>query len=183
MAASRIFLPVVPGLLVTALLAASPARSADMWRPSYNWGTSIESPSVRARVQRHFSYMYNGVPERFKDARPPVPATPERISEGREIYAGYCASCHRMDGSGGGDAALGLAPSPALLTYLVKRDGAADEYLMWSIAEGGGRFKTAMPAFENRLSPDEIWKVVAFMRAGFPEGPGESAPAGPAKSR
>jgi mono/diheme cytochrome c family protein len=26
-----------------------------------------------------------------------------------------------------------------------------------------------MPAFKNKLSREEIWKIIAYMRAGFPE--------------
>jgi len=46
---------------------------------------------------------------------------------------------------------------------------AIDPYLLWTIAEGGAEFDTEMPAYKNILSQDEIWKIVAFMRAGFPE--------------
>ncbi|MEZ5904811.1 MAG: cytochrome c [Geminicoccaceae bacterium] len=58
----------------------------------------------------------------------------------------------------------------------------ADEYLLWTIAEGGGRPGTDMPAFAGTLSEEEIWKIISLMRAGFPEagtprsGPGRSAP-------
>ena len=47
---------------------------------------------------------------------------------------------------------------------------AVDEYLLWSISEGGRQFDTEMPAFKGTLSREEIWKVIAFMRAGFPAG-------------
>ncbi|MEX2454005.1 MAG: cytochrome c [Rhodospirillaceae bacterium] len=157
-----------------------PVAAADMWKPTYMWGADIDSPSVRARMQRHWTYMYNGVPERFRNARPPRPATLKRIAEGRDIYARDCAGCHRMDGMGGGDAALGLAPSPALLSYLIQRPGAADEYLLWTVADGGRLFGTGMPEYASRLATDDIWKVVAFMRAGFPpdaaEGPARTPP-------
>jgi mono/diheme cytochrome c family protein len=47
---------------------------------------------------------------------------------------------------------------------------AVDEYLLWTISEGGKPFDTDMPAFKDVLTPEEIWQVIAFMRAGFPEG-------------
>lgn len=43
------------------------------------------------------------------------------------------------------------------------------EYMLWTISEGGQSFRTAMPAFKDSLSEDDIGKIVGFMRAGFPE--------------
>ncbi|MEQ9122441.1 MAG: cytochrome c, partial [Alphaproteobacteria bacterium] len=51
---------------------------------------------------------------------------------------------------------------------LIQRPAAADEYLLWTISEGGAMFDTPMPGFKNTLSRDEIWSIIAFMRAGFP---------------
>jgi mono/diheme cytochrome c family protein len=45
---------------------------------------------------------------------------------------------------------------------------AVDEYLLWTISEGGKPFGTAMPTFKDTLTKEQIWKVIAFMRAGFP---------------
>ena len=45
----------------------------------------------------------------------------------------------------------------------------ADEYLLWAISEGGAPFGTDMPAFKDALSQDEIWQIIAYMRAGFPK--------------
>ena len=56
---------------------------------------------------------------------------------------------------------------------LASRSISVDEYLLWSIAEGGKQFGTNMPAFKGTLSRREIWEIVSYMRAGFPE-PGPS---------
>jgi mono/diheme cytochrome c family protein len=44
---------------------------------------------------------------------------------------------------------------------------AIDSYLLWTISEGGVAFGTKMPAFKNALSKQQIWQVVAYLRAGF----------------
>ena len=62
-----------------------------------------------------------------------------------------------------------LMPSPALLAYMIKRPISVDEYLLWAIADGGEAFATAMPAFKDKVSREDIWKIVAYMRAGFPQ--------------
>ena len=61
-----------------------------------------------------------------------------------------------------------LLPSPALLAFIIQRPISVDEYLLWSIAEGGKQFDTEMPAFKTILTRDEIWQIIGYMRAGFP---------------
>ena len=34
--------------------------------------------------------------------------------------------------------------------------------------EGGDPFGTEMPAFKDRLTEEQIWQIIAYMRAGFP---------------
>jgi mono/diheme cytochrome c family protein len=41
--------------------------------------------------------------------------------------------------------------------------------MVWTISEGGALFGTDMPAFKNTLSRDDIWRIVTYMRAGFPK--------------
>lgn len=43
-----------------------------------------------------------------------------------------------------------------------------DNFLYWSIAEGGASFNTAMPAFREALNPGDIWSIIAWLRAGLP---------------
>jgi mono/diheme cytochrome c family protein len=69
---------------------------------------------------------------------------------------------------GHGEAGLALYPSPALLADLIRMPRAVDEYLLWTISEGGEPFATAMPAFKDKLTREQIWQIVTFMRAGFP---------------
>ena len=93
---------------------------------------------------------------------------PKAITAGGEVYRANCIACHGPRGRGDGDAGLDLVPSPALLTGLTDKKTAVDEYLLWTVSEGGQAFGTAMPAFKNRLSEDQIWQVIAYLRAGFP---------------
>ena len=51
---------------------------------------------------------------------------------------------------------------------MIQRPISVDEYLLWSIAEGGKQFDTEMPAFKDTLAREDIWKIIAYMRAGFP---------------
>jgi mono/diheme cytochrome c family protein len=69
---------------------------------------------------------------------------------------------------GDGEVAKSLSPSPALLAHMIQMPMSVDEYMLWSISDGGSAFGTAMPAFKDVLTNDEIWKIVTYMRAGFP---------------
>jgi mono/diheme cytochrome c family protein len=124
--------------------------------------------SLRWRMTRHDAFIRDGVPAAYAGARNPRTRTPETIKEGGALYARECAACHEDAGMGDGDAGNALYPSPALLAYLLRRPQAADEYLQWAIFEGGEPFGTAMPAFKDSLTRDQIWQIITYMRAGFP---------------
>ena len=107
-------------------------------------------------------------PGAYRGARSTVRATPQVIAEGRTLYSNNCASGHGAQGLGDGQAGRSLEPSPALLRRFVQMPMSGDEYLLWTISEGGERFGTDMPAFEDKLGEEDIWKIIAYMRAGFP---------------
>lgn len=113
--------------------------------------------------------MHGGLPAEYRGMWSPLKETSEVVRSGGELYNQKCAVCHGTQGMGDGEAAKALNPSPALLAYMIQMPMSVDEYLMWSIAEGGAQFGTNMPAFKDTLSRDEIWKIIAYMRAGFPE--------------
>ena len=43
---------------------------------------------------------------------------------------------------------------------------AEDDFLYWTISEGGEQFGSAMPAFKSTLKPNEIWAIVTALRSG-----------------
>lgn len=132
------------------------------------WGWGMMRPGQQARMQRHWTYMNEGVPAAYRGARNPLRSTDQTLTAGAALYAENCASCHGPTGFGDGEEGRSLTPSPALLTYLVQMPMAGDEYLLWTVSEGGQRFGTDMPAFKDTLTEDQIWSIIAYMRAGFP---------------
>lgn len=146
----------------------------DMWNPywaqRHMWGPGPMGSGMRHRMMRHRTFMQQGVPEAYHGARNPLNPDSSVIGEGGVLYQENCASCHGMTGMGDGEAARSLNPSPALLAYMIQMPMSVDEYMYWSISDGGAAFGTAMPAFKDILSEDEIWKIVTYMRAGFPAG-------------
>jgi mono/diheme cytochrome c family protein len=148
-------------------------KDVDFWQPLWMqrelWGPGKMPPGMRARLLRHTTYLQYGVQKQYQGVQSTVGATPPVIAAGGRLYAQHCAACHGEQGLGDGDASNSLLPSPALLAFMVQRPISVDEYLLWSISEGGKDFGTAMPAFKDALSRDDIWRIVAYMRSGFPE--------------
>lgn len=91
------------------------------------------------------------------------------LQRGAVVYTQHCLSCHGKEGVGDGAAGRSLSPSPGNLVWLsdVPRKQ-WDAYMYWTIAEGGAGLGTAMPAYKDRLSADEIWAVTAYVQAYLP---------------
>ena len=132
------------------------------------WGPGMMGPGQRQRMARHWTFMHSGIPLEYRGQRSPFQLAPDVVQSGGMFYQRECAECHGVQGMGDGESAKALNPSPALLAYMIQTPMSVDEYLMWSIAEGGKAFGTDMPAFKDKLESDDIWKIIAFMRAGFP---------------
>ncbi len=143
---------------------------SNMWKEGQTtpWEMKNMSPEQRQRLARHSAFMNKDVPQIYLDAENDVGYTTQAIVAGGDLYAAHCAKCHGDTGLGNGEAAGDLAPSPALLAYLMDQPIAIDPYLLWTISEGGVPFGTAMPAFKDTLSKEQIWQIVAYLRAGFP---------------
>jgi mono/diheme cytochrome c family protein len=147
-------------------------QSVDYWQPLWMqrelWGPGQMPPGMRARLLRHFTYMQYGVQKQYEGAKSTVGNSKGAIEAGGKLYAEKCATCHGKGGMGDGDPPRSLLPSPALLAFMIQRPVSVDEYLLWSIAEGGAQFQTEMPAFKDTLTQADIWMIIAYMRAGFP---------------
>ena len=93
----------------------------------------------------------------------------EHYQEGMRVYYQNCLPCHgdRLDGQGH----FGHGFSPTPLAF----DGATiaqltESFVFWRIAKGGPGlpregtpWNSAMPAWENFLTEDEIWSVIIFL--------------------
>jgi mono/diheme cytochrome c family protein len=153
---------------------AVPHALGDLWRgeaPEPSWSGEQAATGYALRSKRHKSFMQGGVPPEYRNARSPYPAADMLLPEGGGLYAAACAICHGPEGFGDGEAAMDLRLPPAFLAYMIESPDLIDQYLMWTIAEGGTEFGSSMPAYKTFLTNREIWKIVAYMRAGFPDQP------------
>jgi mono/diheme cytochrome c family protein len=151
----------------------TPQRGFDYWQPDWMvrelWGPGSMPKGMMVRLLRHTTYMQYGVPKGYEGAKSTVSTGSQTIALGGKLYAEQCAMCHGRDGMGDGDPGRAVSPSPALLAYMIRRPISVDEYLLWAILDGGKQFDSEMPAFKDKLSRDDIWRVIAYMRAGFPD--------------
>ena len=104
-----------------------------------------------------------------------------RVHNGFRIYRAKCLQCHGAPGIAPDDLAYGMTPAPASLVATAREWEASEIY--WVIRNGIKM--SGMPAWAYRLSDNEIWDVVAFVRrlpAFSPRGYAEweaSVPAAP----
>lgn len=115
---------------------------------------------------RHVFYMHNGLPSAYAGKTNPLAETPAVLAQGRKLYAANCASCHGPEGRGDGPLAANLNPPPADLDWTMSMPISQDDFLYWTIAEGGAQFGSAMPAFKTTLKPDQIWSIITALRSG-----------------
>jgi putative copper resistance protein D len=94
-------------------------------------------------------------------ATSPVRYTTGTIARGGALFAQHCTECHGASGQGDGPAAASLPTKPANLPEHAPHHRAGDLY--WWIAHGIP--DTPMPGFSAQLSIQEIWSVVAYLRA------------------
>jgi mono/diheme cytochrome c family protein len=154
------------GLLLAAfVLPALAQMGRDMM------GGGMMGEGMMGGMARHMYYMHNGVPAVYRGQTSSLKVTPQVIQEGAALYAQQCAGCHGARGFGDGEAGQDLQPPPANLASMIRMPMLNDEFLLWTVSEGGAPLGTGMPAFKGVLSTEEIWKIAAFMRAGFPSLP------------
>lgn len=113
---------------------------------------------------RHHYVMNNGIESTYQNLANPLTATSENLKEGAELFRTNCSVCHGETGVGDGPGSKGLNPPPANLPFNVKSTMVDDPFLFWTISEGGGMLKSAMPPFKTALSNEQIWKVILHLR-------------------
>jgi len=94
--------------------------------------------------------------------RPPIPYDVASIASGERLFQQHCAPCHGLGSAREGPAARGLPRSPADLLAPPTRAHTAGDLFWWTTI---GFPRNGMPGFGDRLSDEERWDVVNFLRA------------------
>lgn len=94
----------------------------------------------------------------------------EHLAVGARVYVRNCVPCHgdRLDGSG--QFAHAFDPVPADFTSNGTIAQLTESYVFWRIAKGGPGlpregtpWNSAMPAWEDFLTANEIWSVILYL--------------------
>ena len=141
------------GLVLMALLLALAILQLGLFptnadaRPS-SLEYKIAESALDASMRRHAPHLAN-----------PVAVTPDTLIEGANLYTMNCSQCHGT---------LDFKPSPLEhSTYppppqLLLRPLTSPEWHTFYTIRTGIRY-TAMPAWENALSDEQIWKITGFL--------------------
>lgn len=100
----------------------------------------------------------------YIDKTQPYTLDEKTWDEGRKIYLERCYTCHGCAGKGDGPYAYMNNARPADLRQ-PRFKGMEPSFFMWRISEGVAG--TVMPQWEQSLSEEERWKVIAFIQGGF----------------
>lgn len=115
----------------------------------------------------------------------PIPADDVSIAAGRAVYEANCLVCHGPAGRGDGPGAASIDPPyPPPADFLTGHARAHydGEFFNWIKF---GKPPTAMPGFADRLTDEDIWHVINYLRwlQRQPEGSGGAGePSTPAPS-
>ena len=99
------------------------------------------------------------VPDNFKSIKNPVAQSDASTKAGLAVFTKNCASCHGKAGLGDGVKARTLKDFPGNFS---KADfqSLADGDIFYRTKTGRGE----MPKYDGKLSDDDIWNVVNYMR-------------------
>ena len=136
---------VAAGLLLGLAVATACERESRRfatWPPSASPGTTVREVALQP-----------GPPTPDVDLRGPYDGNAYGVSEGKRLYAQMnCSGCHFQGGGG-------IGPPLMDATWIY---GSQPENIFETIVEGR---PNGMPAFRGKLSTDQVWQLVAYVRS------------------
>jgi mono/diheme cytochrome c family protein len=99
-------------------------------------------------------------PAAARNLQNPVPATADSVDKGMTNYSTHCQSCHGEKGDGKGTRAEKLSIAPTNFTDARAMGQITDGELFWKISHG----RRPMPSFQDKLTEQERWQLVDYIR-------------------
>ncbi|HTP41345.1 MAG TPA: cytochrome c [Nitrospiria bacterium] len=122
----------------------------------------LEQRVIHPAPPREYAQLYN-----------PLPHSPENILAGKGMFIAYCSPCHGTGLNGKGPASVGFNPPPANFVDPGTIAQLQESYLFWRISTGGvglpvesQPWNSAMPRWETRIAPENIWRIIMYEYAG-----------------
>lgn len=123
------------------------------------------APGAGGQQQPDFSKNTWELPDDADKTKNPVASSAESIAKGKELYTertkGNCVFCHGETGAGNEANLARLRRKPADISNKERMAAMTDGELFWKISKG---ITGIMPAGERRMSEEERWHVVNYIR-------------------
>ncbi len=148
--------------VAAAALAAALGGCSNDWRTDMWYQPSVR-PEDAPRPQPERSVPLGAGPryesrDDTEDLVDPVPATPQSLARGHELFLARCAPCHGKEGHGGGPVSKFFPPAPDL-AYVKVRE--RSDGFVWGTISYGGK---AMPPAREGLTANDRWNLVNWVR-------------------
>ena len=147
-----------------AATSSQNANSSTTTNRNQNDSRSIGAPSGGGQ-QPDFSKNTWELPEDADKTKNPVASSAESIEKGKALYLertkGNCIFCHGETGSGNEANFPKLRRKPADLTNKERMTAMTDGEVFWKVSKG---INGIMPAGEKRMTEEERWHVVNYVR-------------------
>jgi len=101
------------------------------------------------------------IPEEARKLKNPIAPSAATMGSARLIYLDKCAQCHGETGKGDGPEGKMYDPPPGNLKDAKHMSTRTDGELFYQISQG----RKPMPAFKKRLSEEQRWQLVLFVRS------------------
>jgi len=141
------------------------AQNANSSAPTNRSQNQNDSRSIAPGAQPDFSKNTWELPEDADKTKNPVAASAESIEKGKALYTertkGNCVFCHGDTGAGNEANLPRLRRKPADLSNKEHLSAETDGELFWKISKG---ITGIMPAGEKRMTEEERWHVVNYVR-------------------
>ena len=138
----------------------NPLSYSDFYADHRSARPPVEGTVARGQLYSD-SYFYTGKIGANPGDSMPFPVTKEVLERGRERYNIYCAPCHSRVGDGQGFIpSRGFSRMPP--SYHIPRLQKAPLGYFFDVMTNGFGI---MPDYASQISPEDRWKIVAYIRA------------------
>ena len=152
-------------LAIAILLSAAAFASVNQNANSSTTTNKNQNERGIAQPTPDFSKNTWELPADADKTKNPVPPSEESIAKGKELYLertkGNCVFCHGETGAGNEANFPRLRRKPADLTNKERMSAMTDGEVFWKITKG---ITGIMPSMEKRLTEEERWHVVNYIR-------------------
>jgi mono/diheme cytochrome c family protein len=103
------------------------------------------------------------IPPTAREEKNPLTVDDTMLAAGKKLFAQKCQRCHGPEGKGDGPDADGDHVDHMDLTNPKNAEANPDGVVFYKVSQG--RQDPRMPAFEDQLSKEQIWTVVAYAQS------------------